>query len=67
MADKRVIYGQTNNKKIEGMKEMTIIEAIPLVTLALLVLLLGFWPAPLIEFMTTSVENLVNHIALSKL
>jgi NADH-quinone oxidoreductase subunit M len=64
---KRVIYGQTSNKKVEEMKEMTIIEAIPLVTLALLVLLLGFWPAPLIEIMSSSIENLVNHIALSKL
>ena len=64
---KRVIYGQTSNQKVEGMTEMTITEAIPLVILALLVLLLGFWPAPLIEIMSTSVENLVNHIAHSKL
>ena len=62
-----MIYGQTSNQKVEGMTEMTTIEAIPLVILALLVLLLGFWPAPLIEIMSTSVENLVNHIAHSKL
>ena len=46
---------------------MTMIEALPLATLALLVLILGLWPAPLVEIMSTSIENLANHITFSKL
>ena len=46
---------------------MTLIEALPLVTLALLILVLGLWPAPLVEIMSMSIENLVNHITFSKL
>ena len=64
---KRVIFGKPLNERISGMQEMTLIEAFPLVTLALLVLVLGLWPAPLVEIMTMSIENLVNHITLSKL
>jgi len=55
------------NERISGMQEMTIIEALPLVTLAFLVLVLGLWPAPLVEIMSMSIENLVNHITFSKL
>ena len=64
---KRVIFGKPLNERISGMQEMTVIEAVPLVTLAFLVLTLGLWPAPLVEIMSTSIENLVNHITFSKL
>ena len=64
---KRVIFGKPLNERISGMQEMTVIEALPLVTLAFLVLSLGLWPAPLVEIMSTSIENLVNHITFSKL
>ena len=64
---KRVIFGKPLNERISGMQEMTAIEALPLVTLAFLVLTLGLWPAPLVEIMSTSIENLVNHITFSKL
>ena len=64
---KRVIFGEPLNERISGMQEMTMIEALPLATLALLVLILGLWPAPLVEIMSMSIENLVNHITFSKL
>ena len=64
---KRVIFGKPLNERISGMQEMTVIEALPLATLAFLVLSLGLWPAPLVEIMSTSIENLVNHITFSKL
>ena len=64
---KRVIFGKPLNERISGMQEMTVVEALPLVTLAFLVLTLGLWPAPLVEIMSTSIENLVNHITFSKL
>ena len=64
---KRVIFGEPLNERISGMQEMTMIEALPLTTLALLVLILGLWPAPLVEIMSMSIENLVNQITFSKL
>ena len=64
---KRVIFGKPLNERISGMQDMTVIEALPLVTLAFLILSLGLWPAPLVEIMSTSIENLVNHITFSKL
>ena len=38
-----------------------------LVALALMVLLLGLWPVPLLEVMGPSVEHLVGHLSRSKL
>jgi NADH-quinone oxidoreductase subunit M len=35
--------------------------------LAIAVLVLGLWPAPVIEVMHASVENFLQHIAVSKL
>ena len=64
---KRVIFGVPLNERISGMQEMTMIEALPLVILALLIVTLGLWPAPLVEIMSMSIENLVNHITFSKL
>tara|TARA_B100001750_G_C15403247_1_gene543735 strand:+ start:49 stop:633 length:585 start_codon:yes stop_codon:yes gene_type:complete len=64
---KRVIFGKPLNERISGMQEMTMIEALPLITLAILVLSLGLWPGPMVEVMSMSIENLVNHITLSKL
>ena len=64
---KRVIFGEPLNERISGMQEIKMIEALPLITLALLVLTLGLWPAPLVEIMSISIENLVNHITFSKL
>lgn len=42
-------------------------EALVLTSLAVAVLILGIWPAPLIEVMDASIENLVRHIAVTKL
>ena len=35
--------------------------------LAIAVLVLGLWPAPVVDVMHASVENLLQHIAFSKL
>jgi NADH-quinone oxidoreductase subunit M len=42
-------------------------EAFVLTSLAVAVLILGIWPAPLIEVMDVSIENLVQHIAVKKI
>jgi len=49
------------------LNDITFREGLILSTLAIAVLALGLWPAPLIEVMNASVANLVNHISVSKL
>ena len=50
-----------------GLKDLNAREAVVLGALAVVVLLLGVWPAPLLEVMHASVEHLVEHISASKL
>jgi NADH-quinone oxidoreductase subunit M len=38
-----------------------------LATLAVCVLVMGIWPAPVTEVMHVSVDNLLHHVAQSKL
>jgi len=38
-----------------------------LTTLAIVVLLFGIWPAPLLEVMHATVQNLMEHILVSKI
>ena len=42
-------------------------EFIVLAVLAVSVLLLGLWPAPLVDMMNTSVEKLIQQVGQSKL
>ena len=46
---------------------MNVREFVVLGVLAVAVLLLGLWPAPLLEVMRPTVENLVQQITASKL
>jgi NADH-quinone oxidoreductase subunit M len=64
---KRVVYGPVANDKVAGLKYANGRELLVLGTLAIAVLALGLWPAPLVEVMDASVQNLVQHIAVSKL
>ncbi len=64
---KRVVYGPVANDKVAGLKDANGRELFVLGTLAIAVLALGLWPAPLVEVMDASVQNLVQHIAVSKL
>jgi len=67
---KRVIYGRVAANKMDTVGTLTDIdrrEITILVTLAMVVLLFGIWPAPLLEVMHSSVEHLLNHIVQSKL
>ena len=49
------------------LQDINIREGLVLSSLAIAVLALGVWPAPLIEVMDASVANLVKHISISKL
>ncbi len=64
---KRVVFGEVVNDGVAALQDMNRREFIVLGTLAAAVLLLGLWPAPLVEVMDASVSNLLQHIAVSKL
>tara|TARA_Y100000766_G_scaffold259634_1_gene248765 strand:- start:676 stop:2163 length:1488 start_codon:yes stop_codon:yes gene_type:complete len=58
---KRVIFGVTKNDQIKNLKDINQSEMIMLIVLALLVVLFGFYPAPLMETLNVSVDNLINN------
>ncbi|WP_373506412.1 NADH-quinone oxidoreductase subunit M [Thiocapsa sp.] len=64
---KRVIFGEVKNEKVAGLQDLNRRETFNLGVLAAAVLALGIWPAPLMEVMHTSVENLVAHVGECKL
>jgi NADH-quinone oxidoreductase subunit M len=64
---KRVVYGEPGNAKVAEMSDINGREAFVLGSLALAVLVLGLWPAPLVEVMDASLQNLLQHLAHSKL
>jgi NADH-quinone oxidoreductase subunit M len=64
---KRVIFGDIANDKVAELSDLNGREGLLLVILAIAVLALGLYPAPLIEMMEPTVENLLSHITQSKL
>ncbi|MEO0997933.1 MAG: NADH-quinone oxidoreductase subunit M [Pseudomonadota bacterium] len=64
---KRVIFGDVANDNVAALTDLNGREYIVLGVLALAVLALGVWPQPVVELMAASVENLMAHVAVSKL
>ena len=64
---KRVIFGAVANENVEQLNDLNGREFIVLGILALAVLLVGLWPAPLVDLMTASIDHLVEHVSQSKL
>jgi NADH-quinone oxidoreductase subunit M len=64
---KRVVFGKVGNDKVAALQDINGREFLVLGSLAAAVLLLGLWPAPLIEVMDASIQNLVAHIAVPKI
>ncbi|MFQ5547316.1 MAG: NADH-quinone oxidoreductase subunit M [Woeseia sp.] len=64
---KRVVYGDVANDEVAELKDLHNREFIVLGVLALAVLLVGLWPAPLIDMMSATVEQLVDLAGQSKL
>ncbi len=64
---KRVIYGEIGNERVAQLEDVSGREFAILGALAAAVLLLGLWPAPLLEVMQPSIEHLLQHISQSKL
>jgi len=64
---KRVVWGEVLNDQVARLNDINGREAFVLGTLAVLVLLVGVWPKPLVDVMGSSVQHLVTIISHSKL
>ncbi len=64
---KRVVFGAISNPDVGSLSDLNRREFWMLGSMAVAVLLLGVWPAPLLEVMESSVTHLLTHLAESKL
>ena len=64
---KRVVYGEIANDKVAALEDLNGREFLVLGILAAAVLLLGIWPAPLVDMMNVTIERLLEQAAASKL
>ena len=64
---KRVIYGKIIHDGVAKLNDLNGREFFVLSALAVAVISLGIWPAPLLEVMAPSVEHLLLHLSESKL
>jgi NADH-quinone oxidoreductase subunit M len=64
---KRVIFGEVANEQVAKMQDLNPRELLVLGVLALAVLLLGIWPAPMLNMMEASVQHLLQQILTSKI
>ena len=64
---KRVIFGAVANSAVAKLTDIDGREKLILAVLAVPVLLFGIWPAPLFEMMHATVDQLIQHVAQSKL
>ena len=58
---KRVIFGETTNTNIKTMKDVNFIEGGVLLLLILMTIIFGFYPEPLMNTMSVSVDNLIEN------
>lgn len=64
---KRVIFGEITNPHVAELTDIGRREFLILALLAVCVLAMGLYPYPFTEVMHTSVNNLLKHVAVSKL
>ncbi|MFO7325751.1 MAG: proton-conducting transporter membrane subunit, partial [Pseudomonadota bacterium] len=64
---KRTIFGPVANDHVAQMKDIDGREFLMLAMLAVAVLLLGLWPAPLLDVMRGAIEQLTQQILATKL
>ena len=64
---KRVIYGPVGNEHVKEMKDISQREFIVLGLCALPVIVIGIWPAPLLDVMHATVTNLVHQVVQTKI
>ncbi len=64
---KRVMFGEVTNPHVAELEDIDGRERLILLTLAVVVLLFGLWPAPLFDMMNASVDQLITQISHSKI
>ena len=64
---KRVMFGEVANPQVAELEDIDGRERLILLTLAVVVLLFGVWPAPLFDMMNASVDQLITQISHSKI
>jgi len=64
---KRVLYGEVANDNVAALADLNGREFLVLGILAFAVLLLGLWPAPLLEVMGPTIRHLLEQMVQSKL
>jgi NADH-quinone oxidoreductase subunit M len=64
---KRVIYGEVANDKVAALQDLNGREFLVLSVLAAAVLLVGLWPAPLLDAMRASTQHLAQQLLVSKI
>jgi NADH-quinone oxidoreductase subunit M len=64
---KRVIYGEIANDKVAALKDLNGREFLVLGVLTAAVLLVGLWPAPLLDVMRASTQHLAEQLLVSKI
>jgi NADH-quinone oxidoreductase subunit M len=64
---KRVVFGKVANDHVASLTDVNRREFWLLMSLAFFVLLMGVWPAPFVEVMQVSVDNLLRHVAATKI
>jgi NADH-quinone oxidoreductase subunit M len=63
---KRVIFGEVANDKVAALKDINGREFLVLGMLAIAVLLVGLWPAPLLDVMRATTQHLAEQLLISK-
>jgi NADH-quinone oxidoreductase subunit M len=64
---KRVVFGPVTSPRVAALQDLNGREFIVLAALALAVLLVGIWPAPLLKVMQPSIHHLVSQAIATKL
>jgi NADH-quinone oxidoreductase subunit M len=64
---KRVIFGAIANKQVAGLADLNKREFLMLGMLAIVVIAMGLFPAPITDAIQTSAGDLLKHVAISKI
>ena len=64
---KRVFFGEVGNQNVSALKDLNKREFLILAVLAVMVIGFGVYPAPITELTHASVDQLLSHLAQSKL
>jgi len=64
---KRVVFGPVTSPRVAGLKDLNGREFVVLGALAVAVLVVGVWPAPLLKVMQPTIHHLVSQAVATKL